>query len=426
MSSSQNNLDIRSEEVQEILGTPPGWLARWGSTLIFAIVVALGWMGYFLKYPDIVEADISVTSTDPPKRIIAENSLNISKVWIQNEDTVQQGDVLITFNTKGNFNDILTLDEELTKVKLINDSTLMDLNLPRNLILGDLQQGFFDFLDMQEELRRHNDERFNRLNTRQLQRESYNIQRSISVNVNQIAKLEEELAIVNKRYDLQEKGVREKVITSGQLEITREKMLKLERERQGLEAEIRNKEFQIQVIRNRISGVQQGNLQDKQNSIKKLQESFSELRNKLENWKRSYTITAPIDGIALIPDENINDNQYVTKDQPLLQILPFTEGKIIGKMNLDLDGSGKVEEGQEVIVKFTSYPFREFGMVKGRISWVGRIPNNNKIPAKVLFPNGLVTTMNKDLEGNQGLIGTAEIITANKRFIEQIFERFHF
>ena len=426
MAGLRNKMDIRSEEVQEILGTPPNWLVRWGSTLTFAIVVALGWMGYFLRYPDIVESDIRVTSTDPPKRIIAENSLNISKVWVQNEDTVYQGQILITFNTKGNFDDLLLLDKYLAEVEIVNDSTLMAFNPPRRLILGDIQQALLDFFDAQEELRRFNDNRFNQLNTQQLKNESYTIQRSIRANVNQIAKLEEELSIVNKRYDEQEKGVRELVITSRQLDLTRERMLELERERQGLEADIRTKEFQIQTIRNRINGVKQGNLQNVQNSIKKMEDRFSTLRNKLENWKNSYTVRAPIDGIALVPDESINDNQYVTKDQLLLQILPFAKGDIIGKLNLDLEGSGKVKVGQEVIVKFTSYPFREFGMVRGRINWKGRIPTNNMVPAKVYFPNGLVTTIGKDLKGDQDLVGKAEIITANKRFIEYVFERFRF
>lgn len=420
------NMDVRSEEVQEILGTPPNWLIRWGSTLTFAIVVALGWMGYLLKYPDIVEANIRVTSTDPPKRIIADNSLNISKVWIQNEDTVYQGQVLITFNTKGNFDDILLLDKYLSEVRIINDSTLLLFNPPRRLVLGDLQQALLDFFDAQEELRRQKDERFQKLNTRQLTNESYNLQRSIRANRNQISKLEEELSIVNKRYDQQQKGVREKVIPIRKLETTRERMLELERERQGLEAEIRNKQFQIQSIQNRINGVEEGTFQNQQNAIRKLEERFSTLRNKIENWKNSYTVTATIDGIALVPDESISDNQYVTKDQLLLQILPFTQGEIIGKMNLELSGSGKVEVGQEVIVKFASYPFREFGVVLGEISWKGRIPNNNTIPAKVLFPKGLVTTMGDDLKGNQDMIGTAEIITENKRFIEHIFERFRY
>ena len=69
-----DRMEIRSEEVQEILGTPPGWLVRWGTIVAFAALVVLGWIGFWIQYPDIVEARIRVTSTDPPKRLIAETN----------------------------------------------------------------------------------------------------------------------------------------------------------------------------------------------------------------------------------------------------------------------------------------------------------------------------------------------------------------
>jgi hypothetical protein len=35
------NIELRSEEVQEILGRPPQWIIRWGITIIFIIVAGL-------------------------------------------------------------------------------------------------------------------------------------------------------------------------------------------------------------------------------------------------------------------------------------------------------------------------------------------------------------------------------------------------
>lgn len=418
-----NGINIRSEEVQEILGTPPSWLVRWGSTMAFAIVVMLGWIGYLIKYPDTVIADISVTSTEPPKRIRAENSLHISKVWVQNEDSVLTGQILITFNAKGNFEDIILLDKYLSAIKIVNDSSLLGFNPPRRLVLGDIQENLFDFFEKQEELRRYEGSKFDNLSTRQLRSQLINIQSTIMTDRRAIQNLEEELAIVNKRYDEVDRGVKEKVIAEKLLDQTKEKMLRLERERQGIEAQIKAKEFQIQDIQNRINGVEYGNRENKEIAYKNLEDSFNNLRNQIETWKRNYTITSPIDGIVVISSDNIGDNQYVTKDQLLLHIIPFFQGDIVGKINLNLSGSGKVREGQTVIVKFTSYPFEIFGAVKGVVSWKGSIPSNNVIPVKVTFPNGLISTTGKRIKPNQEMIGTAEIITADKRFIERVFER---
>jgi len=420
----ENGIDIRSEEVQEILGTPPSWLVRWGTTMAFAIVVIFGWIGYLVEYPDIVAADIKVTSIDPPKRILAPNSLNISKVWVNNEDTVKTGQILVTFNAKGNYGDIILLDKYLTDLKTINDSTLLIFNPPRRLILGDIQDELYDFIEKQETFRRYTQgKQFDNLSVIQLNRELGNLRRGILIDLRSIKKLEEELAIVNRRYDEQDRGVREKVVAIRTLDQTKEKMLSLDRERQGIEANIKNKEFQIQTIQNKINGVEKDNVENKQIAYERLEESFDNLRNQLESWKKNYTITSPIDGIVIIASESIGDNQYVSNNQSLMDVFPFSQGDVIGKINLNLSGSGKVSPGQDVIVKFASYPFQEFGAVKGVVSWKGTIPSNGAVPLKVTFPKGLVTTTGRRIKPNQEMEGIAEIITADKRFIERIFER---
>ena len=55
---NENNLDLRSEEVMEILGTPPGWLLRFGTLLFFLLLVLLSWLSYWIEYPDVVENEI--------------------------------------------------------------------------------------------------------------------------------------------------------------------------------------------------------------------------------------------------------------------------------------------------------------------------------------------------------------------------------
>ena len=53
MAEERNFVELRSEEVQEILGTPPGWLVRWGTMVVllgfgllcrFRIAYLVGWM----------------------------------------------------------------------------------------------------------------------------------------------------------------------------------------------------------------------------------------------------------------------------------------------------------------------------------------------------------------------------------------------
>ena len=47
-------IEIRSDEVQEILSAVPNWMIRWGITLIFGLIIMLVFISWFIKYPDII------------------------------------------------------------------------------------------------------------------------------------------------------------------------------------------------------------------------------------------------------------------------------------------------------------------------------------------------------------------------------------
>lgn len=67
----QIDIAMHCDEVQEVMGEIPSWIVRWGITVIFAIVVTLIIGSYFFYYPDVVKADIRIT-TDASMRSIGE------------------------------------------------------------------------------------------------------------------------------------------------------------------------------------------------------------------------------------------------------------------------------------------------------------------------------------------------------------------
>ena len=71
MSEDTNNIELRSEEVQEILGEVPAWILRRGITLTAIIVVVILLGSAFLKYPDVITSSVVLTSTNPAISIVA-------------------------------------------------------------------------------------------------------------------------------------------------------------------------------------------------------------------------------------------------------------------------------------------------------------------------------------------------------------------
>lgn len=52
ISNPTDNLHLRSEEVQEIIATPPAWLVRWGITIVFILICLVLFLSFLIKYPD--------------------------------------------------------------------------------------------------------------------------------------------------------------------------------------------------------------------------------------------------------------------------------------------------------------------------------------------------------------------------------------
>lgn len=113
----------------------------------------------------------------------------------------------------------------------------------------------------------------------------------------------------------------------------------------------------------------------------------------------------------------------VKAGQELLYILPEGSG-FHGEMNIGQFNFGKVKTGQEVIVKLRSYPFEEYGTVKGQITSISEVAKDSTYFIRVQFPNGLKTSAQKDIPFRHGMTASGEIITEDRRLIERFLKEF--
>ncbi|MDD2550914.1 MAG: HlyD family secretion protein, partial [Bacteroidales bacterium] len=65
-----NKINIKSDEITEILGTPPRWIVRWGITLIFTIIGIVFIGSIFFRYPDTIIAPVVITAENPPSVVV--------------------------------------------------------------------------------------------------------------------------------------------------------------------------------------------------------------------------------------------------------------------------------------------------------------------------------------------------------------------
>ncbi len=425
---NQPDIDIRSEEVQEILGTPPGWLTRWGTTIALGVFAVLIWTSYWIRYPDIVKKEITVTSTEPPRKIYSANSGYIARVLVRNEQTVDSGQVLIALQSEGNssVDDVMAFDDALSAVKELDAASLLALNPPMNLLLGDIQEDFYRFLEDQESYRQSRKGRTPRSSAsmRELQRRIDELEKEIQQNNKDKRRVQDELDAQTDALSRERRLYQQRKLSSEALRKREDAIRQLDRELQGLASDSKSKRFEIQMLENQMNGEKRSSQSEDSRAFEDMKNSFVRLQNTVQNWKDRHLIQAPTKGMAILSNNEVAPQQFVDKGMAILSIVPAKTTETLGIMKIPVDGSGKVDTGQQVIVKFKSYPFYEYGAVVGKVKWKGKVPTNKEIPVEVSFPNGLTTTRGRQIDAAQQLSGEAQIVTSNKRLIEKLFENF--
>ena len=146
---NENNIEVLNEEIQEILGTPPGWILRFGTLIFLIVIVVLIWLSYWIQYPDVVVSEIIVSFNDPPTKLISTKSGYLNKLHAVNNQKVKKGQLLISYNSEANYQDVLSLYEKLLQVKQTNQSSILSLSFSENYSIGELHKYLFQFLDKQ-------------------------------------------------------------------------------------------------------------------------------------------------------------------------------------------------------------------------------------------------------------------------------------
>ena len=77
------NIEIHSEEVQEILKQMPKGILRWGNAMLLSLILLLFLLSWFVKYPDILVAEAILTTAQPPQKEFAYITARIDSLLVK-------------------------------------------------------------------------------------------------------------------------------------------------------------------------------------------------------------------------------------------------------------------------------------------------------------------------------------------------------
>jgi len=423
MVNEQKNDISFSDSVEEIMGTPPRRLVRWGTSLIFVVFVLLIVLSFVINYPDLIKSNIEITTKVPPVTLVSKITGNIERLYVGEKDTVRKDQILAAMETTASVEDVLMLRTLVDSVSL--PEKIMAVDLPLFSELGELQGIYSLFIKNLRAINNFdlNDLYGNKIISLNVEIEGLNkYVNSLTVKENLIS---ERLRIENRKYKRDSLLFASATLAESVIESSRQTLLQIKVDRENVRLEHSAKEIEISEKRQLLQDYRINKNEEREKLVSVVRESFQNLQAELRIWEELYLLISPIDGTVSFT-RYWNVNQSVVRDEPVLNVISSNPGELLGRIYLGMYRSGKVKPTQTVNIKLSAYPYMEYGMVRGIVKSKSMVPADDSYVIEVTLPNGLKTLYGNQLEFNQKMQGTAEIITEDLTVFQKVINPFRY
>jgi HlyD family secretion protein len=420
-STEINNIELRAEEVQEILGRPPRGIIRWGITVIFVVIGGLFTGSYFFKYPEIISAPVVVTTENLPVNIMAKTTGRIDTLLIGEKQQVHKDQLLAVVENPASISDVLVLMNLPDNFQPANDS-LHKHKWPANLQLGAVQNDYSGFLKACEDYRYFLYTDYHRRKIKVMEKQITVQQNILAQSRKQLSIMREQLKIADKLFEVDSTLSSQRLIAPIEYEKAKSTKLQSRRDYENAKTNLETQKMSILQLEQAIFDLEQQRTEQLAQLKVALTNAYDQLQAQLKTWEQTYLLRSPVAGTVTFT-KYWQPNQNVVSGETILTVVPTDATHITGKIYLPPQGAGKVKTGQTVNIKFDNFPYMEYGMVKVTVKNIALVPIlQNEVRHYVLevdFPEQLITNYGKTLAFSQEMQGTAEIITEDLRLLDR-------
>lgn len=421
MPEKLEDIELRSEEVQEILTKVPHWMIRWGNVLFLALILMLLFISWFVKYPDIILSEAIITTQIPPHKEYANITGSLDAILVKDTEEVHSNQPLAIIENTANYKDVYKLKSVMDTISVNNKSFNFPIDSLPVLFLGDIesQYALFENSYIQYQLNIElepfsNEALANTYSISELNRRLRSLQSQKEINQTELDFKHKDL---DRNKHLFEKGV----ISAQDYENKQLEYAQAERNYKNFESSISQIREGISNAHMTSKGTEINRVKEEMTLLKNVIQSFHQLKKVIKDWEFKYVLKSNINGkVAFLNYWNIN--QTVNQGDLVFTIIPKENSSYIAKLKTPAQNSGKIKIGQRVNVKLENYPDTEFGVLNGKIKNVSLIPDKEGFYLiDVKLPKKLITSYNKEINFKQEMRGSAEIITEDLRLIERFF-----
>lgn len=424
MTENNTTFELRSEEVQAILTRVPHWMIRWGTVLIFGIILMLFFVSWFVKYPDVVTTEIIITTNIPPEKIVSKSSGRIEAILVKDKSVVSKNTILAIIENTANYKDVFLLKKIVDQYNINDSKKVFPFPLLKNTQLGEIESAYAVFQkDYQAQELNKNLQPFE-IENRAQHSEKIQIKERLDI-------LQEQKIINESELQLQKNDVarfeilfHKGIVSTQEMEAKKLNYLQAQKNYKSLLSSISQLRSSLIDNKKLSQNSQINGTKEYVNLGRSMAQSFYQLKKVIKDWELAYTLKTSISGVITFL-QVWNENQTINLGDNVFSIIPDAKNGFVGKVKAPALNSGKIKVGQKVNIRLANFPDREYGVLKGEIHNISLVPDKDgNLLIDVSFPNGLKTSYKKQIIFQQEMKGNAEIVTEDLRLLERILYQF--
>lgn len=418
-------IDEQSEFIKEAMSEPPKWIFRYGIFLFFLLISVILILFHFIKYPDVLTADITLTTQNPPVSLISKNNGKLIYLLVKNNDIIKENQIIAVIENSADYKDVLFLYENC--ITIINSIKLCDtipqINLKDSLKVGELTPYYLTVIKSIKDLNLYKVVNPYNRQIFLLKKDLLSYQDLLNKYKKQESINKQQLNLIETDYSRDKTLFENKVISAREFDAKKREYLSALSSYEQIKITVSNTYIQINTIEKNILQLQIQDYKEQSNLKSDLLLNLKNLVSEVIKWKQLYLIESPIDGkVSFFNVWTINQNVKINDE--LFSVIPIQKQQFIGKCILPIQNSGKLSIGQNVNIKLDNYPHDENGMLEGLVINISEVPNKDTYAIDVVLKKGLVTSYNKTLIYKEQMKGKADIITKNISILDRIFFNF--
>lgn len=421
----EKEIILRTEEVNEILSSTPKWIFRWGISVIFILIIIGVTLSYFIRYPDILSADITLTTLNPPVTLVSKNNGKLTHLLVTNNELVKANQTIAVIENTSNYNDVLYLfdvgNNLINQLKLTD--TITPVTIKDSLTVGELTPYYLLVLKSIKDLNLYKIVNPYNKQITLLKKDLVSYTELLTKYKQQEFINKQQLTLTETDYNRDKTLFENKVISAREFDAKKKEYLAALSSYESIKITTSNAYIQINSIEKNILQLQIQDYQEQAKLKNEFQQNLKSMVAEISKWKQLYLIESPIDGkISFFNVWAVNQN--IKSGDELFSVVPTQKQQFVGKCTLPILNTGKLSIGQNVNIKLDNYPYNENGMLRGIVSNISTVPNKDTYSIDVDLKNGLTTSYNKTLLYKEEMKGKADIITKNISVMDRIFFNF--